>query len=262
MRITFNDADIFNDKLTNAEMRQLITVYKKSLKELEQLIIKIKKEYAETWFMMSQYKRYRAIAKQINDIIKQLTNKTNVIIVKGEKDSYKSSYKITEKKFKAKIGISFTVIDTKSVAKAIKNPMTKITTIERNTTNLKQLKSDLTQNLVLGNSYKKTAKKISERYDVALHKADRIVRTENHRVQLDARLDGFKDAEKQGIELKKEWISALDKRTRSSHRALNGTIIPVNDNFHSSTGGNGKAPGQMGGPDDINCRCSLAAVVL
>ncbi len=265
MRITFEKADEFNDILTNKEVRLLIKTYKLSLNEVEQLIIEIKNEYAETWFLMSQYKRLKAISKQINIIIKDLNNKTNTIITKGEVDSYIASYKITDKTLNTalNIGLSFNLLDTKSIEKAIQNPFTKVTSIERNTNNIKQLKVELTQNLILGNSYRTTAKKISERYGVALNKSERIVRTENHRVQLEARLNGLEDAEDMGIKLMKEWVSAIDERTRFSHVALNGTVITVNENFRSMSGGYGKAPGQMGNAgDDINCRCSLASVIL
>jgi SPP1 gp7 family putative phage head morphogenesis protein len=161
------------------------------------------------------------------------------------------------------LGLSLALIDQVAVTKAIKNPSLKVSTIERNEKNLKILRDELTQNIIQGKSYKTTAKVVSERFTVALSKSDRIVRTENHRVQIDARIDGFKSAEDMGINIMKEWVSAIDERTRASHRGLNGTIIPIDDKFRSSSGGYGLAPGQMGtASDDINCRCSLAAVVL
>jgi len=264
MRITFQKADDFELRLTNKEMRLLAKTYKLSLKEVNQLISKLKKDYGDTWFNMSQYKRLKVISGQINQIIKDLRTSTNSTIFKGEKDVYVGSYQITDSTLNSalNIGLSFTLMNNQAIAKAIKNPLIEVSSIERNTKNITQLKTELTKNLILGKSYKSTAKNVSDRFNVALHKADRIVRTENHRVLLDARMDSFKDAKDLGIVMMKEWISAGDSRTRSSHRELGGTQIPVDSYFSSTSGGYGKAPGQMGGSDDINCRCSLAAVIL
>jgi SPP1 gp7 family putative phage head morphogenesis protein len=262
-RLTFSKADEYLENLTNKEMRLLLQNYKSSKKEIDKLIENLKTEYSDTWFSMPQYKRLKAIKDQVNDTINTLIRVTNPIIYKGEEKHYIDSYKITDQTFSKtlKIELSFTMLDKQAIVKAIKNPLTEVSSIQRNTQNLKQLKTELTQNLITGKSYRDTAKKVSERFNVAVYKADRIVRTENHRVQLEARLDSMKDAKSQGIQMMKEWVSASDSRTRSSHLELNGTIIPVDANFVSSTGGIGPAPGQMGGSDDINCRCSIAAVI-
>ncbi len=262
-RVTFSKADEYLETLTNKEMRLLLQNYKLSRREIDKLIAELKAEYGDTWFSMAKYQRLKAVKDQVNDTINSLIKITNPIIYKGEEKHYVDSYKITDQTLakSVKIELSFTKLDKPAIVKAIKNPLTDVSSIQRNTKNLKQLQTELTQNLIQGKSYRETAKKVSERFTVALHKADRIVRTENHRVQLDARLESMKDAKSQGIEMKKEWISAGDKRTRSSHRALGGTIIGLKENFFSSSGGVGQAPGQMGGSDDINCRCSIAAVI-
>lgn len=57
---------------------------------------------------------------------------------------------------------------------------------------------------------------------------------------------------------KKSWLATRDDRTRLSHLAANGQIVPLDDNF---TVGNAslRFPGDPQGPADevINCRCTL-----
>ncbi len=70
-----------------------------------------------------------------------------------------------------------------------------------------------------------------------------------------------------GYVMEKEWISALDNRTRTTppdrydHREMNGKRVGLNDKFNVS----GQELGYPGDPEGsagnvINCRCSVAVV--
>lgn len=59
----------------------------------------------------------------------------------------------------------------------------------------------------------------------------------------------------------KEWIAALDERTRESHAALDGQIVARTATF--DVGGSAmRYPGDPAGEpaEAINCRCALALV--
>lgn len=59
----------------------------------------------------------------------------------------------------------------------------------------------------------------------------------------------------------KQWIAALDDRTRDTHADAHGQTVPLDEDFQVGDG-SGPAPGQIGLPEeDINCRCSMTAVL-
>jgi hypothetical protein len=60
----------------------------------------------------------------------------------------------------------------------------------------------------------------------------------------------------------KEWLATQDSTTRDSHRALDGTQVPITGMFHSETGNSASAPGLFGvAEEDINCRCTCLPVL-
>lgn len=112
-----------------------------------------------------------------------------------------------------------------------------------------------------GQTYTEMAKHLTKRLDGEVLKPIRIVRTETQRVENTAKMEAYYDLEKQGILLKKRWLSARDERTRDAHAELDGVTLALDENFISSLGGVGLGPGMMGtAQDDINCRCLLTMV--
>lgn len=92
---------------------------------------------------------------------------------------------------------------------------------------------------------------------VADVRAKRIAETEV------TKLTGFSahEAIKQSGIQKKEWLSTLDGSTRDSHVALDGTIIDVDAKFRTINGDEGLYAGDFStASENINCRCSVAAV--
>lgn len=93
------------------------------------------------------------------------------------------------------------------------------------------------------------------------NKAIRIVRTENTRISGEAKQNSLQHAESLGIEMKKQWVSSLDNRTRSSHGHLDGKTIGVDEHFEIG-GYRALAPGGFGVAHlDINCRCTLISII-
>lgn len=70
---------------------------------------------------------------------------------------------------------------------------------------------------------------------------------------------GFEQAEEQGIELEKEWMSAFDDRTRDSHAEMDGERVPVDQPFSNGL----MFPGDPNGPPEEvwNCRCNMRAII-
>lgn len=95
-----------------------------------------------------------------------------------------------------------------------------------------------------------------------LTRLEMIARTETVGALNGGTLEGYKQS---GLPVKKAWLAELDQRTRDTHvQAHNdyqSTPIPVDDDFIVGAGA-GQAPGQIGlAEEDINCRCTIQAVV-
>lgn len=90
----------------------------------------------------------------------------------------------------------------------------------------------------------------------AAMKAARTAMTSAHSL---GKLKGYERAAGMGIDVEKQWLAALDSRTRGSHRHLDGETVKLDAEF-----GNGlKYPGDPDGPasEVYNCRCTLVPVI-
>ena len=90
----------------------------------------------------------------------------------------------------------------------------------------------------------------------AAMKAARTAITSAHSL---GKLKGYERAAGMGIGVKKQWLAALDSRTRGSHRHLDGETVGLDEEFSNGL----KYPGDPDGPGSevYNCRCTLVPVV-
>ena len=210
-----------------------------------------------------KYNRMLNLEKQIQSIVTTAYANSDTIIRdhlrSGAMLTYQSTIKTAERETKRALSAIYSHRD---VTKTVNDRMAGLkwaerTKYHRNGTIL-EVEKAVKEGLGSGKTYTEMAKDLTKRLDGEVLKPIRIVRTEGHRVESAAKIEAYEDLEKQRIELLKEWLSSRDERTRSAHTELDGTIIPVDEDFHSSFGGSGKAPGMLGtAEDDINCRCIL-----
>lgn len=124
---------------------------------------------------------------------------------------------------------------------------------------LQQMKTDITREvtrgIAKGMTYKDMARNLKNVSGVSLGKAKTIVRTEGHRIQEASRNDAQHRAKDIGADVVKQWDSALDGKTRDTHRQLDGQIREIDKPFEVD-GKKAMYPGEFGKPEeDINCRC-------
>jgi SPP1 gp7 family putative phage head morphogenesis protein len=120
-------------------------------------------------------------------------------------------------------------------------------------------REQLTQGLIQGESIQKMGKRIKDIYEGDTQKALRIAQTETNRVRNAGKEAGYQRAAAKGIMFKKVWVSALDSRTRDTHKKLDGMAANKDGYFVL---GRFKAlhPGGFGVAEmDINCRCTTRA---
>lgn len=75
--------------------------------------------------------------------------------------------------------------------------------------------------------------------------------------------DAYNKIEKEeGIQILKQWISSNDDRVRPEHQRLDGQTVAANEEFKVGKY-SGAAPSSFGEPEmDINCRCTIAPIVI
>ena len=92
--------------------------------------------------------------------------------------------------------------------------------------------------------------------------AVRNARTAVTSAQNAGRQASYEHAAAMGISVRKRWVATLDKRTRDSHRHMDGKEVPYDQPFHTDLGSTMMYPGDRNGlPGDVyNCRCTVVSV--
>ena len=123
-----------------------------------------------------------------------------------------------------------------------------------------QFKRELATGLLLGENITDLAKRIEKVVGTNHNASVKIARTETTRVQNVSRMDSFKYAQDKGVEIEKEWISTIDKRTRKSHRGLMGQVRKLNEKFSNGL----MYPGEpVDRPYEVmNCRCTMVSKIV
>ena len=94
--------------------------------------------------------------------------------------------------------------------------------------------------------------------NVDYNKTLRIAKTEGHRIQQEATYNVQKRAIQKGASIVKQWDSTLDKKTRKTHRELDGQIVGVDEYCVTLNGDKALYPSGFGvAREDINCRCCI-----
>lgn len=163
------------------------------------------------------------------------------------------------------IDTSYTLYDRHTVERLVKDNPTLLKAPSLNINkdyrwNAQNFQSAITQSILQGEDIRKTAKRVA----LGTTKKDRNAAVRNARTATTnaenaGRCDSYKRAEKMGIKLKQVWLAALDRRTRDSHRRLDGEKISVGEKFSNGL----RFPGDpQGAAHEVwNCRCTLIAEV-
>ena len=125
--------------------------------------------------------------------------------------------------------------------------------------NASHVRSALTQSFLTGESIPDMAARLRSVVDVNTRSSIRIARTAITGAENRARVDSYVSANDMGIECEKQWMAALDGRTRDSHRKLDGTHVKPDKKFDNGC----RFPGDPEAPaaEVYNCRCTLVAYI-
>ena len=125
--------------------------------------------------------------------------------------------------------------------------------------NKKHLSQAISQGVLQGESIDKIAKRLSAAVGMDENGAIRNARTMMTAAQNGGRVDAYLRGKAMGIELQQKWQATEDSRTRKSHRAIDGEVIEVGEEFsnHCHFPGDPVGPGR----EVYNCRCTLLPLV-
>ena len=252
--------EVLENSLEN-ERSILKLLEKNYITALRDIKVKIKDlmDSEETQSKIYQIEYQKALEKQIKDILDILQNNNITTIEEYLKLCYEDTFIGALYDIQGQ-GIPLIIpINQEEVVNIINTPVDDIKLSERihdNTNKLKEvLKSEIARGISTGTSYWDIARNISHIGQTDLYKAQRIARTEGHRVQEDSRFEAQKKAKEKGANIVKQWDSTLDSRTRESHRKLDGQIKELEEPFIVN-GRKAITPGRFGiASEDINCRC-------
>lgn len=264
-------ADKLLSKMEVSTEKELIKAYSQSLKDIRGKLSTIYNKYGDgvTYAEMQKFNRLAGLEKEIMGQLTTL-HKTNAkTLNKSLFDQFETSYFTTAYSIEttAQVKLAYTQINPKVIEAAVNNPISGLTLNERLQRNrqdiLYRIRGDITQGLLRGEGYGKTAKRVKDTLEGDMSKAIKTAQTESHRVQQAGRLESMQHADAKGIEMVKVWDSTLSTTTRDAHQELDGTKVGIDEDFVSSAGGRGQSPGNLGNAeDDINCQCSMRVEIV
>ena len=123
--------------------------------------------------------------------------------------------------------------------------------------NRQHINSAIAQGLLSGDPMDRIADRLRKVADMSASTAARAARTCVTAAENSGRIDSYRRAKRLGIEMKKQWLATLDRRTRDSHRMLDGESVGIDEKFSNGLMYPGDPDGA--GSEVYNCRCTLVA---
>lgn len=274
----FNKLQREIDKIADKTMRQIAREYANALEETRKIIRKRYDKYANkdgelTYEEMTKYTRKKKLDAELAAAVKTTHVQASKLTRQMLRQTYKNSFTSTQKFIEsAAERVIRGQVKNEVIQEALQMPVSGLTLNDRLERRRRyiigRIRESVGQGLYQGETYSSMSKRLKETLEGDVEKADRIVRTESHRVMEKSKYDSVEHAVNQGVDMLKYWMTSSDERVRTQHISMGEkykeeNAIPVDKNFvNQDTGGSGPTPGQLGtAKDDINCRCIAGYVV-
>lgn len=164
----------------------------------------------------------------------------------------------------AKANTSFTLYNKNTVMELVANepdllPQAAFDKAKDSAWNSRHVASAVTQAVLQGQTVPQLSASIAGIAAMDQRAAMKAARTAITSAHSLGKLKGYERAADMGIDVKKQWLAALDSRTRGSHRHLDGEMVELDAEFSNGL----KYPGDPDGPPSevYNCRCTLVPVI-
>lgn len=233
------------------------------------------------------------ISTRVSSITPELQAEIEDLCEKVYTDCYKGLYKAvtaTEDGAEAAAALSTIKANPRIIKQMYENGITKLTLpplLERQRADIVyQIKQELTIGMINGDRQDVIAKKISERLDFSMKKANNIVRTETHRNietgMYDSAVSVNEGLQGSDLVLVKIWRTMKDERVRpqqrrktkkgwkttrskngADHMKMEGVAVLADEDFKLEPQVKAKCPSQSGvARHDCNCRCFVEYKVM
>ena len=197
-------------------------------------------------------------------------NKTAASYINGElPDRYIGGFNAAGEAIEDNVlGYSFEMTDANTVKRLIVDEPDLLPTVNIDTAkdlrwNKRKIDSEVLQGILQGEPMDKIAKRLTKVAKMNEVSAIRNARTAVTSAENGGRLDGMKQAEEDGIILRKKWLAADDERTRDAHREMDGQIRKLDEPFTSDLGDIMFPADPSGQPANVyNCRCTMTTEIL
>lgn len=164
----------------------------------------------------------------------------------------------------AKANTSFTLYDKGTVMELVANepdllPQAAFDKAKDTAWNSRHVTSAVTQAVLQGQTVPQLADAVAGIAAMDRRAAMKAARTAITSAHSLGKLKAYERAAGMGIGVKKQWLAALDSRTRGSHRHLDGETVGLDAEFSNGL----KYPGDPDGPasEVYNCRCTIVPVI-
>ena len=209
-------------------------------------------------------KKVESMAQHMVNVDKQASDIINGALAGVYANNYNYAAYGIEKGFGIKTG--FTLHDERSVERLAEKyprllPKTKTNIPKDKVWQKRHIASAISQGILQGEPLDDIAHRLEKVCQMSWNSAYRNARTAMTGAQNAGRLDSYQDAQKMGINVKKEWMATLDEHTRSSHADLDGQSVDIDKPFVTENGNELMYPGDPeGAPEEVyNCRCTMVA---
>ena len=118
----------------------------------------------------------------------------------------------------------------------------------------KRIQAEVSRGVATNTQYSVIARNLNMQAGIGFNKAMRIARTEGGKIRNSAAYNAALEAKEKGADIVLQWDAALDKRTRDSHRRVDGEIVELGERFSNGLLFPCDPAGAAG--EVINCRCA------
>ena len=257
------------DEKTKAHFSKMAEMDEKKKKLVEDG--KLSQEEYERWrrTQLFQGQQMQAMTDTVaNELLK--VNQTAIAYVNSQLPSvYTVNYNDAGKDIAGKVsGYSFQLYDEQTVMNlATENktllPYKQVNGKKDVRWNTKQVNAQVLQGIIQGESIPKIAERLEKITDMNRVSAIRNARTSVTSAQNKGRIDSYRQAQKDGVILKKQWLAANQPgRTRDWHLELDEAEAEIDEPFKNSFGEIMYPGDPHAKPQNVyNCRCTLVSIV-
>jgi SPP1 gp7 family putative phage head morphogenesis protein len=257
------------EKIQDLKMnRELYHIYSDTLKDVKSKLKAYLEEYEDLpYWKQQQTGRLKQLTDEIVEKLQEVYPQAKTVIENFKQEQFETGYYggyyTVEESQQADLPIAF--LPDEVIRSAVRQPVASKTLSERLYKARNRLanrsQGAITSGILQGKGYAEIASVISSNSEANYRQALRIARTEGGRMRTQARQNSYEEMEKVGCDLQKQWLAALDRKTRKSHGHLDGQRVKI-DEFFESDGFKAIGPRCFGVASmDINCRCTTITIV-